>query len=75
MAVLNWHGHAHCMNPECGWCWDSAGTTESIDVDKHANSHARKGNHGVSSSLHRMDYCKQLGCSAERDVEDVPLAQ
>lgn len=59
----NWHGIARC--PTCGWEFDVAGDTTAINVDSKAASHERKFKHGVNSSLHRLDYCKQLGCKKE----------
>lgn len=61
---LDWHGHVHCLNPDCGYCWERRGTTEALNVDRYAAAHARTG-HGVSSQLHRTDWCLELGCRVD----------
>lgn len=66
MAQLtNWHGIARCL--VCEWKFDVAGDTTAIDMDKQAASHERKTKHAVSTSLHRMDYCDELGCTKREE--------
>lgn len=64
---LNWHGIAHCQT--CEWKFDESGTVEAINVDSAANKHWKAG-HGVTTSLHRLDYCKTLGCGIPETVPD-----
>ena len=57
---LNWHGSAHCL--KCDWKFDERGTIKALDMDTKANTHYDNTKHYVTTRLHRLDFCAELGC-------------
>jgi hypothetical protein len=59
-----WHGTAHCINSGCDWDIDAAGegkVGQMVDLQARNHMDAEPG-HATSNAIHRIIYCKELGC-------------
>jgi hypothetical protein len=68
--AAEWHITAHCINSACDWRFDFTGPTREIVYDRHGNArhdkaardHESEAQHPTSVAMHRLHYCKELGC-------------